>query len=201
MSELSFIERVAVIQSDLNAPKGQYNSFGKYHYRSAEDILTGVKPLLKGLLLRINDEIVQVGDRYYVKATAKITDGRESVEASAFAREPLQKKGMDESQITGATSSYARKYALNGLLGIDDVKDADTQAPADNKSPAKTANNKGSGKTYVIPVGKNKGKDPLTLSNDELLSDLEYWEGVNSKTKLTGPAGEYLAKLRYRLNK
>ena len=127
-SQVVLTQRVGDIQHKLKAPKGQYNSFGKYNYRSCEDILEGVKPLLKkhNLALLINDEIVQIGERYYVKATAKITDGREFVSATAYAREPDTKKGMDESQITGATSSYARKYALNALLCIDDTKDADT---------------------------------------------------------------------------
>lgn len=127
-SQVVLTQRVGDIQHKLKAPKGQYNSFGKYNYRSCEDILEGVKPLLKehNLALLINDEIVQIGERYYVKATAKITDGREIVSATAYAREPDTKKGMDESQITGATSSYARKYALNALLCIDDTKDADT---------------------------------------------------------------------------
>lgn len=127
-SQVVLTQRVGDIQHKLKAPKGQYNSFGKYNYRSCEDILEGVKPLLKehNLALLIDDEIVQIGERYYVKATAKITDGREIVSATAYAREPDTKKGMDESQITGATSSYARKYALNALLCIDDTKDADT---------------------------------------------------------------------------
>lgn len=127
-SQVVLTQRVGDIQHKLKAPKGQYNSFGKYNYRSCEDILEGVKPLLKehNLALLIDDEIVQIGERYYVKATAKITDGREFVSATAYAREPDTKKGMDESQITGATSSYARKFALNALLCIDDTKDADT---------------------------------------------------------------------------
>lgn len=127
-SQVVLTQRVGDIQHKLKAPKGQYNSFGKYNYRSCEDILEGVKPLLKehNLALLIDDEIVQIGERYYVKATAKITDGREIVSATAYAREPDTKKGMDESQITGSTSSYARKYALNALLCIDDTKDADT---------------------------------------------------------------------------
>lgn len=125
---MEFIEKIVAIQSELKAPKGQYNSFGKYNYRSCEDILEGVKPLLAkhGLVLTIQDGIELIGDRYYVKATATITDGKESVSTSAYARESLDKKGMDASQVTGATSSYARKYALNGLLCIDDTKDADT---------------------------------------------------------------------------
>lgn len=125
---MEFIEKIVAIQSELKAPKGQYNSFGKYNYRSCEDILEGVKPLLAkhGLVLTIQDSIDLIGDRFYVKATATITDGKEKLSTSAYARESLDKKGMDASQVTGATSSYARKYALNGLLAIDDTKDADT---------------------------------------------------------------------------
>nr|DAR78672.1 MAG TPA: ERF superfamily protein [Caudoviricetes sp.] len=125
---MEFIEKIVAIQSELKAPKGQYNSFGKYNYRSCEDILEGVKPLLAkhGLVLTIQDSIDLIGDRFYVKATATITDGKEQLSTSAYARESLDKKGMDASQVTGSTSSYARKYALNGLLAIDDTKDADT---------------------------------------------------------------------------
>lgn len=121
-------EKLLAIQTKLKAPKGQYNSFGKYSYRSAEDILEAVKPLNaeQGVLLTITDEIKEIGGRVYVVATATVSDGTDELKASAFAREPENKKGMDESQITGATSSYARKYALNGLYAIDDNKDADT---------------------------------------------------------------------------
>lgn len=116
------------IQSELKAPKGQYNSFGKYKYRSAEDILEAVKPLLakNNCHLTLTDEVVMVGDRYYVKATAILTNGEDAISTTAYAREDLDKKGMDGSQITGTASSYARKYALNGLFCIDDTKDADT---------------------------------------------------------------------------
>ena len=123
-------QRLIVAQSELKAPKGQYNSFGKYKYRSAEDILEAVKPVNEknGLFLRLYDEPVMVGDRIYIKATAEITDelNSQTYKVTAYAREPLNKKGMDESQITGTASSYARKYALNGLYLIDDTKDADT---------------------------------------------------------------------------
>lgn len=115
------------IQKELKAPKGQTNKFGGYKYRSCEDILEEVKKHLGEAILTISDEIVQVGDRYYVRATAQLKDGEEVVQVTAYAREALDKKGMDESQITGAASSYARKYALNGLFCIDDTKDADTQ--------------------------------------------------------------------------
>lgn len=121
-------EKLLAIQTKLKAPKGQYNSFGKYSYRSAEDILEAVKPLNaeQGVLLTITDEIKEIGGRVYVVATATVSDGTDELKVSAYAREPENKKGMDESQITGATSSYARKYALNGLYAIDDNNDADT---------------------------------------------------------------------------
>lgn len=120
------MEKLAKIQKELNAPKNQRNNFGGYNYRSAEDILEAVKPLLDGALLLLTDEIVMIGDRYYVKASAYFEDGDFQKTTTAYAREPEEKKGMDSSQITGATSSYARKYALNGLFCIDDAKDADT---------------------------------------------------------------------------
>lgn len=119
--------RLADIQKNLHAPKSQRNEFGGFNYRSCEDILQSVKPLLEGLVILIQDDIVQVADRIYVKATATLTDGEQSISTTAFARESLTKKGQDDSQITGATSSYARKYALNGLLLIDDNKDADAK--------------------------------------------------------------------------
>ena len=125
------MKELVEIQSKLKAPKDNYNSFGKYKYRSAESILESVKPLLKeyGCILTISDEIVMVGDRIYVKATATISNEKgEYITTSAFAREAeVGKNGMDVSQVTGATSSYARKYALNGLFCIDDTKDTDTE--------------------------------------------------------------------------
>lgn len=122
------MDKLIAIQSELKAPKGQYNSFGKYKYRSAEDILEAVKPLCvkHNVLLTLTDSIELIGERYYVKATARVSDGTKAVEVTALAREDLDKKGMDGSQITGTASSYARKYALNGLFCIDDTKDADT---------------------------------------------------------------------------
>ena len=116
------------IQTELKAPKGNYNSFGKYHYRSAEDILEAVKPLLSKYqaTLLLADEVMLVGTRFYVKATAVFYLDDDSISVSAMAREDESKKGMDGSQVTGAASSYARKYALNGLFLIDDNKDADT---------------------------------------------------------------------------
>lgn len=134
---LTFIEKVISVQRDLKAPKSQYNKFGKYYYRNAEDILNSAKPLLadKGLVLTITDEIILVGERYYVKATATITDGEQSISTNALAREDNTQKGMADSQVTGSTSSYARKYALNGLFCIDDTKDADTLNTHGNEQP------------------------------------------------------------------
>lgn len=128
--ERTLLERVSLLITELKAPKSQRNNFGKYNYRSAEDILEAVKPLANnyGLVPKLSDEPVMIGDWHYIKATASIKDvktGEEEI-ATAYAREPLAKKGMDESQITGTASSYARKYAMNGLYQIDDTKDADS---------------------------------------------------------------------------
>lgn len=130
MEEKSLVKLLQEVQTELKAPKSQYNSFAKYHYRSQEDILEAVKPLLakRGLALTLNDEIVQLGTRIYVKATATLYGEMDkSFKVEAYAREPEEKKGMDESQITGTASSYARKYALNGLFAIDDTEDSDAQ--------------------------------------------------------------------------
>lgn len=122
-------EKLQTVQHQLKAPKGQKNDFGGYKYRSCEDIVEAVKPLLYSnqLVLTLTDEVVEMGSRYYVKATAKIhdTDSKENIITTAFAREEENKKGQDSAQITGAASSYARKYALNGLFAIDDTKDPD----------------------------------------------------------------------------
>lgn len=132
---MNVYEKLANVQASLKAPKGQYNSFGKYKYRSCEDIVESVKPLLKqnGLLLTMSDEIRNIDGRFYVSATATIIDIKDgtSVMATAYAREEETKKGMDGSQVTGASSSYARKYALNGLFAIDDNKDSDATNTGD----------------------------------------------------------------------
>lgn len=123
----NLIEKLVLIQSELKAPKNQRNNFGNYNYRSCEDILEAVKPHLKkhGLFLYITDDLITSGNRYYIQATVMITDGTETLRTNGIAREEETKKGMDSSQITGASSSYARKYALNGMFGIDDAKDSD----------------------------------------------------------------------------
>lgn len=135
---MNIYEKLSVIQQELIAPKNQYNSYGKYNYRSCEDILEGLKPFMDRLkvAVKVSDEVVLIGDRYYIKATATLIDTEALVDAgwdisfihnTAFAREEETVKGMSSSQITGSASSYARKYALNGLFCIDDVKDADSR--------------------------------------------------------------------------
>ena len=138
-------KKLWLIQQQLKAPKSQRNSYGGYNYRSAEDILEAVKPLLEGITLTLNDEVVLIGDRYYIKATAILSDGEDEITATAFAREEKEQKGMSSGQLTGATSSYARKYCLNGLFCIDDAKDLDSDAyakqtgqqPRQQKNPPK----------------------------------------------------------------
>lgn len=123
-------EKLVKIQHELKAPKDQHNGFGNYNYRSLENILESVKPLLAeaGLSIILSDDIAEVGGRVYVKATATISDGAESISNTAYAREDESKKGMSDPQITGACSSYARKYAVQGLFAIDDSKDPDTES-------------------------------------------------------------------------
>lgn len=191
-------EKLALVQHRLKAPKSQYNSFGKYSYRSCEDILEGLKRPLEnvGALVLLRDEIVEIGGRIYVKATAAFVDAEsgEAVEVTAMAREAEQKKGMDESQITGTASSYARKYALNGLFAIDDAKDADTdehqrQGGRGGSSSQSGARKSQSGAKPSQPqggasgvLGKEGARDILTAiraeapSND--LADLSFMNAV-----------------------
>ena len=191
------------IQQELKAPKGQYNNFGKYKYRSAEDILEAVKPLLGkyGAQLTLTDDIIEVGGRIYVKATAKLTDGKESTVTTAFAREPAEKKGMDESQITGTASSYARKYALNGLFLIDDTKDADTdeyskqqgkQAPkqqqAQQPAPQKPTERK-------ISATGAKALESLIMQAKANREDILRQAGVVSINDLTAQQGKELYEM------
>ena len=163
------------IQNELKAPKGQYNSFGKYKYRSCEDILEAVKPLCVkyGVIITLSDEIVQVGERYYIKATANLSkEGCSDVSVTAYARETLEKKGMDDSQITGTASSYARKYALNGLFCIDDTKDADTdEYVKKTKAGAKgDTSDKEAWREKVIETAKAKGIDMKEVAKDYKLN-------------------------------
>lgn len=155
-------DKLVKIQSELKAPKGQTNSFGKYKYRSCEDILEAVKPLLaeQNMIILLSDEVVNIGTHNYVKATATVkasNDNTDGISVSAYAREAETKKGMDDAQITGAASSYARKYALNGLFAIDDTKDADSH---DNRTEAP--------EPVVKPV-----QDPLAVAKNNLQKTLK----------------------------
>ena len=155
---MELYQKISSVQKELKAPKNQFNNFGKYKYRSQEDILEALKPLLAeiGLVQFISDEIERHGDRYYVKATVLVTDGKKEVQVSAYAREAESKKGMDESQITGTASSYARKYALNGMWLIDDTKDADTQPLA---------------KEQLTPKHKNWIKAAVSIADEKTTLD------------------------------
>jgi hypothetical protein len=162
MADKTFTERLIAVQSQLKVPKNQYNDYGGFKYRSCEDILEAVKPLLQkeGLYVTIADDIVVIGERFYVKATATLSDGENAISNHAFAREDAAKKGMDGSQVTGTASSYARKYALNGLLAIDDTKDADTL----NNGKEYTATSKASGKAKATaPTPKIPAPDKAAV--------------------------------------
>ena len=179
-------EKLAIIQAELKAPKGQYNNFGKYNYRSCEDILEAVKPLLKanGLTLKLEDEVIQIGERYYIKAMAILEDTKTEAQVSntAYAREQESKSGMDASQITGTASSYARKYALNGLFLIDDTKDADTDEHAKQTGAEKATDKQ-------ISLIQSLSKDVKTITDYykvEKLSDLTSAQASEVIGKLKG---------------
>ena len=169
---MSVYEKLSKVQSELKAPKGQYNSFGKYKYRSCEDILEAVKPLnaKHGVVLTVGDEVVEISNRFYVKATATFVDieSGEKIINTALAREDDSKKGMDGSQITGTASSYARKYCLNGLFCIDDTKDADTDEYR-HQQERKPQENKPHERQYIKVVN---GRTAVINSNGEYV-DIE----------------------------
>ena len=167
---MSVYKKLIEVQTRLKAPKNQYNSFGKYSYRNCEDILEALKPILKevGATIIISDEVVPVNERYYVKATVKFIDTEtgEVVEASANAREEDNKKGMDSSQLTGSTSSYARKYALNGLFAIDDTKDSDfTNTHDKEKKTLEVISEAQAKRMYMLAKGKDPDIIKQILSN------------------------------------
>lgn len=171
------------VQMALNVPKSKYNEFGNFNFRSAEDILEEVKPLLAGLglVLTINDEMVVIGDRYYIKATATITDGEDSVSVSAYAREDESRPGMSESQCTGCSSSYARKYVLNGLFCIDDGTDSDSFNNKKTKAHKVENTNAELPKEFCTEMpGKSKEAAPKT--NSERLTEFCSNEKKNPAT-------------------
>ncbi len=180
------------IQSELKAPKGQFNDYGKYKYRSCEDILEAVKPILKkyNCTLLLSDSLIYIGDRYYIKATATLVNAEgKSVSTEAYAREEDTKKGMDASQITGASSSYARKYALNGLLCIDDNKDSDTTNTGDNApaTPAKASKEDNAEvEKAIAEINAAKSKEELVKAiakykgNKSVINNLAFINAVNN---------------------
>lgn len=175
------------IQTELKAPKTQFNKFGGYQYRSCEDIVEALKPLQEKYkcVVLLNDELVIIGDRYYIKATATIINEKgDKLSVSALAREPEAKKGMDESQITGSSSSYARKYALNGLFAIDDTKDADAtnnhevapKSVKQNYNPPKAQTQAGSTKTLLSLEEINDLSELIETTNTDLSQFLAYFK-------------------------
>jgi len=181
------MKELLLIQSELKAPKNQRNNFGNYNYRSNEDILEAVKPLLvkHNCILTVSDDIVEVGGRVYVKATATIKCGEMQESVTAYAREAETKKGMDDSQITGSSSSYARKYALNGLFLIDDTKDAD-------------ATNKHEDEKKETQNSQDDDKPRFNDSNFDNLKDA-IWDGKVSYA--TGDEALQAIKAKYKVSK
>ena len=182
------MSKLVEIQAELKAPKSQRNTFGKYNYRSAEDILEAVKPLLKkhDAKIILSDKPILVGDWHYIEATAKFVCGDEVEVVTAYAREPLNKKGMDESQITGTASSYARKYALNGLLLIDDTKDADTdehhRQTAGNNQKAFSKDDVTALRLDLVKLATATGKDVNELEKRVATAiDLDSFEAINNQ--------------------
>ena len=209
MEKLNIYQKLLKVQEQLRVSKGQWNKFGKYYFRSCEDILEAVKPLLAevGAIITLEDNIIQIGDRYYIQVTTKFIDIEtgENISNTALAREEDTKKGMDASQITGTASSYARKYALNGLLLIDDTKDADTNEYKKNMQSETESNDQvventikqeesetidanesllENAKTYILPVGKYKGKtlEEINKTDRQYLS-WYYKNGNNAMIK------------------
>nr|WP_315046233.1 ERF family protein [uncultured Leptotrichia sp.] len=199
---MNIYKKLNKIQVELKAPKSQRNNFGNYNFRNCEDILEALKPLLlrEKIIIQLSDELVQTGDRFYIKATATLIDveSGEKHSTTAFAREELSKKGMDGSQITGASSSYARKYALNGLLAIDDTKDSDTTNTHNNndsknqKKQASTEEKRKNGENYIA---KN------TQKYQEMIDGFFETHNAKNITELSNDNVSELARKIYELEK
>lgn len=181
---MNIYEKLSNIQSELKCNKSQYNSFGKYKYRSCEDILEALKPIVANnkATLILSDELVNIGERYYIKSTATLIDTEEEkqIQNTAYAREELEKKGMDGSQITGTASSYARKYALNGLFNIDDTKDADTDEFAIQGNEKVTDTEARTIYALIQKNGRdlNKFLEYFKVSNTNELTKAQYVEAL-----------------------
>ena len=190
-------EKLMMIQTAISVPKNLYNKFGNYYYRNAETICEAVKPFLtkENCSLTIEDDVIAVGDRIYIKATATITDNKDkdSVSVSAIAREPIERKGMDASQITGASSSYARKYALNGLFLLDDNKDADTEenrveaeARAQKDAPKSSPHRRDTPEEAQKNEEMKSSVDPVFLPTRDKKITKEQWAHYDAELKRTG---------------
>lgn len=180
---MELTKKLNQIQQRLKVPKNQYNQFGRYNYRSCEDILEAVKPLLGEAVVITDDEIVNIGERYYVKATAKLKEGEEETTATGYARESDEKKGMDQSQITGASSSYARKYALNGLFLIDDNKDADATNQHQNGQSEQKPTSQAKQNLW-LKIKNEVGYEPSFEEAKEVISE-KTGVNIESKEELT----------------
>lgn len=199
---MNIYEKINKIQVELKAPKSQRNNFGNYNFRNCEDILEALKPLLlrEKIIIQLSDDLVQIGDRFYIKATATLIDveSGEKHSTTAFAREELSKKGMDGSQITGASSSYARKYALNGLLAIDDTKDSDTTNTHNN-------NDSKNQKKQVSTEEKRKNGENYIAKNTQKYQEMinSFFETHNAKNiaELSNDNVSELARKIYELEK
>ena len=171
--KMTIQQKLMNVQASLKAPKNQFNSFGKYNYRSCEDILEGLKPLLKEVeaVVVLSDEVVMIGERYYIKATATFIDTATnySQSVSAYAREDENKKGMDLAQVTGSVSSYARKYALNGLFCIDDTKDSDSTNQHGKEEPAPKPENKQPTQKKQADSAQVKNINTITPAQQKLI--------------------------------
>lgn len=185
---INIAAKLVQIQRELKAPKGQYNSFGKYHYRSCEDITEAAKPICAkyNTALTLEDDLVHIGERYYVKATARLTDAetKESIFTNAFAREEESKKGTDAAQLTGATSSYARKYALSGLFALDDTKDSDFTNTGDGEKKQSLGSqiaSIGESSPYIC-AECGKPFTAFTDKNGRSYTAQEVWESVRSRS-------------------
>lgn len=196
----AILEKLNIIQSKLKAPKGQYNKFGDYYYRSCEDILEALKPLLAQTktVLTIKDDIEFIGDRYYLRAICTLHDAEsgEKIENSAYARETDTKKGMDAAQITGSVSSYARKYALNGLFAIDDTKDSDTNE--NYKQTKNTQANKQGNNPQGVNISKVRNEIAQTLKakNYDFNKFVEYLKKTYGVEKIENLSVEKLMELK-----
>ena len=194
---MGIYEKLSNVQQELKAPKNQMNKFGGYKYRSCEDILKAVKPLLhnEGLTMTITDELTMIGDRYYIKATVTVIDGEEgdTHTVHGYAREEENKKGMDSMQLTGATSSYARKYALNGMFAIDDTKDSDA-TNKHGKGKNKSRKNKSTNHQQAIKKIYKNNKEKLAPIIKKFLND-------NKCDKISDLNTKQLSKLLKKLNK